>query len=67
MSSDTIHSTEQEMNDEQKLLWDTLFKRLDKIEDKQDSFAAFKWQIIGGAAATSFIFGIFGALIGMAI
>ncbi len=32
-----------------------LDKRLDRIEDKVDHLIKFKWQIIGGSAAVSFI------------
>ena len=64
MSFDTIQATEQTMNDEQKLLWDRLFKELDGIKiSHKESYGTLsdrvsvleKWQykILGAAAVIS--------------
>ena len=64
MSFDTIQDTEQQMNDEQKLLWDRLFNELDEIKDTQknnyldhekrlNSLEKWQYKILGAAAVIS--------------
>lgn len=64
MTFDTIQDTEQHMNDEQKLLWDRLFKELDGIKaTSKESYDSLsdrvsileKWQykILGAAVVVS--------------
>ena len=64
MAFDTIQDTEQHMNDEQKLLWDRLFKELDGIKaTSKESYDSLsdrvsvleKWQykILGAAVVVS--------------
>ena len=64
MSFDTIHDTEQTMNDEQKLLWDRLFKELDGIKvshkesydtlsDRVSVLEKWQYKILGAAAVIS--------------
>lgn len=44
---------------------DTTKDRLDRIDNKLESLQSFRWKIIGGSAAISFIFGALGAIVGM--
>ena len=46
MTFDTLSDTEQPMNDEQKLLWDRLFKELDGIKTiQQENFTSHEKRI----------------------
>lgn len=51
------------MNEAEKILWDQLHKRFDKIEEKLDNLTAWKWKITGGAALVSALVSFLGWLI----
>ena len=66
MAFDIIHDTEQTMNDEQKLLWDRLFKELDGIKvahkesydtlsDRVSVLEKWQYKILGAAAVISVV------------